>query len=187
MTHNGVIVMGSCWPMCTSAIVSSTRSWSTKDTQRPRPIRRMTGTKSTSLVWTAMPGRRGAGSGPIARPKPIIARARLTRSRKWEGAEVFCSLAPRGVDLKGQIGRGHRRRGGRHLRQTCRLRVPLLAEAPPSPRRCAGGVKSRLPPAVLHEVPMRLIGLAVVLAVSLVLAPWAAEAQRAAKAYKSVT
>ena len=31
---------------------------------------------------------------------------------------------------------------------------------------------------------MRLIGLAVVLAVSLVLAPWAAEAQRAAKAYK---
>jgi hypothetical protein len=32
----------------------------------------------------------------------------------------------------------------------------------------------KLPPAILHEVPMRLIGLAVVLAVSLTLAPLAA-------------
>src|SRR4029453_17409986 len=37
------------------------------------------------------------------------------------------------------------------------------------------------PPAILTEVPMRLIGLAVVLTFSLILAPLAAEAQQAAK------
>src|SRR4030095_7034541 len=40
------------------------------------------------------------------------------------------------------------------------------------------------PPAILTEVPMRLIGLAVVLALCLTLAPLAAEAQAAGKGYR---
>src|SRR5262249_16684773 len=43
---------------------------------------------------------------------------------------------------------------------------------------------SRLPPAIQPEVPMRLIGFAVVLAVSLALAPLAAEAQQAEKVWR---
>ena len=43
---------------------------------------------------------------------------------------------------------------------------------------------ARFPPAILTEVPMRLIGLAVVLALSLILAPLAAKAQQPGKVYR---
>jgi hypothetical protein len=50
---------------------------------------------------------------------------------------------------------------------------------------CASRPSVRLPPAILHtEVPMRRIGLAVVLALSLTLAPLSSEAQQAGKMYR---
>src|SRR4030095_12006428 len=51
-----------------------------------------------------------------------------------------------------------------------------------APCWCASRRSARLPPAILHRgVPMRLIGLAVVLAFSVTLAPLAAEGQPAAR------
>jgi hypothetical protein len=56
--------------------------------------------------------------------------------------------------------------------------------APPPPRVTAASCdqsSARLPPAIPTEVFMRLIGLAAILAVSIILSPVAAEAQQGAK------
>ena len=49
---------------------------------------------------------------------------------------------------------------------------------------CASWASARLPPAIPCEVPIRVIGLAVVLTVSFMLAPLVAEAQQAGKVWR---
>src|SRR4029453_15185020 len=53
-----------------------------------------------------------------------------------------------------------------------------------SPPWCAPWRSARLPPAIPDEVPMRRIGLAVVLALSLVFVPLGAAAQQTGKVYR---
>src|SRR5262249_18378521 len=81
-----------------------------------------------------------ADSAALAYYRPHPAGGRAGSGSEQE----FSGRGPRGGwisrDKRGGVNAAG---GGRHLRRTCRLRVRLLEEARPSPRRCAGGARSR--------------------------------------------
>src|SRR5215470_5145235 len=72
----------------------------------------------------------------------------------------------------------------RDLRKRQSPSAGLLVRRQTRANRCDPPPSARLPPAVSTEVHMRRIGLAVVLILSLILAPIAAEAQEAGKLYR---